>query len=224
MAKAIEAGIPRCASRRRPRAQARIDSGQQPVIGVNTYVVDDDEAIDVLKVDNAAVRATDRQAGAAARRARRGRAGPPSPKLTAAARSRTGPWRPICWRGNRGRTGDGDGRRDPERDGGGLRSLHRPDPYDRWRVFRRGRRRRGRQDGAAVGRGVRGGRGPAPAPSSPRWARMDTTAGRRSSRRPSPTSVSMSTWARSSRPRRGGRQAVEADVHIVGVSSLAAGT
>jgi methylmalonyl-CoA mutase len=38
------------------RTQARIDSGQQPVIGVNLYPVDDDEVIDVLKVDNASVR------------------------------------------------------------------------------------------------------------------------------------------------------------------------
>jgi methylmalonyl-CoA mutase len=38
------------------RTQARIDSGQQPVIGVNKYVVDQDEDVEVLKVDNAGVR------------------------------------------------------------------------------------------------------------------------------------------------------------------------
>ena len=58
MAKAIEAGIPKMRiEEAAARTQARIDSGHQPVIGVNTYVVEDDEAIDVLKVDNAAVRA-----------------------------------------------------------------------------------------------------------------------------------------------------------------------
>jgi methylmalonyl-CoA mutase len=58
MAKAIEAGIPKMRiEEAAARTQARIDSGQQPVIGVNTYVVDGDEEIDVLKVDNAAVRA-----------------------------------------------------------------------------------------------------------------------------------------------------------------------
>ncbi|MFN8029753.1 MAG: methylmalonyl-CoA mutase family protein [Dermatophilaceae bacterium] len=58
MAKAIEAGIPKMRiEEAAARTQARIDSGQQPVIGVNTYVVEDDEEIDVLKVDNAAVRA-----------------------------------------------------------------------------------------------------------------------------------------------------------------------
>ncbi len=58
MAKAIEAGIPKMRiEEAAARAQARIDSGHQPVIGVNRYAVDDDEAIDVLKVDNASVRA-----------------------------------------------------------------------------------------------------------------------------------------------------------------------
>jgi methylmalonyl-CoA mutase len=37
------------------RTQARIDSGRQPVIGVNTYRVDADESIEVLKIDNADV-------------------------------------------------------------------------------------------------------------------------------------------------------------------------
>ena len=57
MAKAIEAGIPKMRiEEAAARTQARIDSGQQPVIGVNLYPVDGDEEIDVLKVDNAAVR------------------------------------------------------------------------------------------------------------------------------------------------------------------------
>jgi methylmalonyl-CoA mutase len=59
MARAIEAGIPKMRiEEAAARTQARIDSGQQPVIGVNTYVVDEDEQIEVLKVDNAAVRAS----------------------------------------------------------------------------------------------------------------------------------------------------------------------
>ncbi|MBP6997688.1 MAG: methylmalonyl-CoA mutase [Phycicoccus sp.] len=58
MAKAIEAGIPKMRiEEAAARTQARIDSGVQPVYGVNTYVVEGDEAIDVLKVDNASVRA-----------------------------------------------------------------------------------------------------------------------------------------------------------------------
>src|SRR5947208_9010794 len=57
MAAAIDAGLPKLrVEEAAARTQARIDSGRQPVIGVNTYAVDSDEEIDVLKVDNAGVR------------------------------------------------------------------------------------------------------------------------------------------------------------------------
>ncbi|WP_414935752.1 methylmalonyl-CoA mutase [Amycolatopsis sp. cmx-11-51] len=57
MAKAIDAGIPKLRiEEAAARTQARIDSGRQPVIGINKYKVTDDEQIDVLKVDNAGVR------------------------------------------------------------------------------------------------------------------------------------------------------------------------
>ena len=60
MAKAIEAGIPKMRiEEAAARTQARIDSGAQPVIGVNTYPVPEDaadEAFEILKVDNASVR------------------------------------------------------------------------------------------------------------------------------------------------------------------------
>lgn len=58
MAKAIDAGIPKLRiEEAAARTQARIDSGRQPVIGVNKYRLDTEEQIDVLKVDNAGVRA-----------------------------------------------------------------------------------------------------------------------------------------------------------------------
>ncbi|MFB9369844.1 MULTISPECIES: methylmalonyl-CoA mutase [Kitasatospora] len=58
MAKAIDAGIPKLrVEEAAARTQARIDSGRQPVIGVNKYRVAADEQIEVLKVDNSAVRA-----------------------------------------------------------------------------------------------------------------------------------------------------------------------
>ena len=58
MAKAIEAGTPKLRiEEAAARTQARIDAGRQPVIGVNKYRLDGDEDIDVLKVDNSAVRA-----------------------------------------------------------------------------------------------------------------------------------------------------------------------
>jgi methylmalonyl-CoA mutase len=57
MARAIDQGIPKLRiEEAAARTQARIDSGRQPVIGVNTFVPDVDEPIDVLRVDNAAVR------------------------------------------------------------------------------------------------------------------------------------------------------------------------
>jgi methylmalonyl-CoA mutase len=58
MARAIDEGIPKLRiEEAAARTQARIDSGRQPVIGVNKYRPDSDEPIDVLKVDNTAVRA-----------------------------------------------------------------------------------------------------------------------------------------------------------------------
>ncbi|MCT9009448.1 methylmalonyl-CoA mutase [Streptomyces rhizosphaerihabitans] len=57
MAQAIDAGIPKLRiEEAAARTQARIDSGRQPVIGVNKYRVETDEKIDVLKVDNSSVR------------------------------------------------------------------------------------------------------------------------------------------------------------------------
>jgi methylmalonyl-CoA mutase len=56
MAQAIDDGIPKLRiEEAAARTQARIDSGRQPVIGVNKYRVEADEAIEVLKVDNADV-------------------------------------------------------------------------------------------------------------------------------------------------------------------------
>jgi methylmalonyl-CoA mutase len=56
MAKAIEAGIPKMRiEEAAARTQARIDSGAQKVIGVNTYRladIDDSAPLDLLKVDN----------------------------------------------------------------------------------------------------------------------------------------------------------------------------
>ncbi|EKF23807.1 methylmalonyl-CoA mutase N-terminal domain protein [Mycolicibacterium hassiacum DSM 44199] len=58
MAQAISDGIPKMRiEEAAARTQARIDSGQQPVIGVNKYRVDEDAEIEVLKVDNSKVRA-----------------------------------------------------------------------------------------------------------------------------------------------------------------------
>ena len=58
MAQAISDGIPKLRiEEAAARTQARIDSGQQPVIGVNKYQVTEDTDIEVLKVENTRVRA-----------------------------------------------------------------------------------------------------------------------------------------------------------------------
>ncbi|MBO0734315.1 MAG: methylmalonyl-CoA mutase [Methylocapsa sp.] len=58
MAKAIEAGIPkRRIEEAAAKAQARIDSGSQALIGVNQFRPQDAEELQILKVDTSAVRA-----------------------------------------------------------------------------------------------------------------------------------------------------------------------
>jgi methylmalonyl-CoA mutase len=57
MTRAIESGLPKLRiEEAAARTQARIDSGTQAVIGVNKFRPHDESPIDVLKVDNAAVR------------------------------------------------------------------------------------------------------------------------------------------------------------------------
>jgi methylmalonyl-CoA mutase len=57
MAKAIEAGIPKLRiEEAAAKTQARIDSGAQTVVGVNKYRSDIANEIEILKVDNSAVR------------------------------------------------------------------------------------------------------------------------------------------------------------------------
>src|SRR6201986_4496142 len=58
MAQAISDGIPKLRiEEAAARTQARIDSGTQPVIGVNKYQVEEDQEVEVLKVENSRVRA-----------------------------------------------------------------------------------------------------------------------------------------------------------------------
>jgi methylmalonyl-CoA mutase len=57
MVQAIEAGLPKMRiEESAARAQARIDSGRQVIVGVNRHRLAEEDALDVLQVDNAAVR------------------------------------------------------------------------------------------------------------------------------------------------------------------------
>ncbi|MBF0449280.1 MAG: methylmalonyl-CoA mutase [Candidatus Magnetomorum sp.] len=57
MAKAIETGLPKMRiEEAAARRQANIDSGQERIVGVNTFCLDREDAIETLEVDNTAVR------------------------------------------------------------------------------------------------------------------------------------------------------------------------
>ena len=57
MTAAIEKGIPKMRiEEAAAKKQARIDSGQEKIVGVNTYLEEDESKIDILEVDNVKVR------------------------------------------------------------------------------------------------------------------------------------------------------------------------
>ena len=57
MAAAIESGLPKLRiEEAAARTQARIDSGEQSIVGVNRYRLDKEDPIDILEIDNTAVR------------------------------------------------------------------------------------------------------------------------------------------------------------------------
>src|SRR4030042_6597584 len=57
MAKAIETGLPKMKSEEAAaRKQGRIDSKKDVIVGVNKYKLDQEDPIDILEVDNSAVR------------------------------------------------------------------------------------------------------------------------------------------------------------------------
>jgi methylmalonyl-CoA mutase len=92
MTEAIQAGIPKMRiEEASARTQARIDSGQQTVIGVNKYCPTSEEKLNVLQVDNTAVREA-QIAGLKRLREERNQAEVDQTlaALTAAARSETG--------------------------------------------------------------------------------------------------------------------------------------
>jgi methylmalonyl-CoA mutase len=57
MAKAIESGLPKMRiEESAARKQAKIDSGRETIVGLNKYTIDEKTIIDILEVDNAKVR------------------------------------------------------------------------------------------------------------------------------------------------------------------------
>jgi methylmalonyl-CoA mutase len=57
MAKAIETGLPKMRiEEAAARRQARIDSGRETIVGVNKYRLEKEDPLEILDVDNTAVR------------------------------------------------------------------------------------------------------------------------------------------------------------------------
>ncbi len=189
MTAAIDAGLPKLRiEEAAARTQARIDSGRQPVIGVNRFRPDGADDIDVLTVDNSAVRA-EQIAKLARLRAERNQAACDDAlaALTAAARAlerrhpRRRPRPQPAEAVHRRRPCQGNRRRDQPRAGGRVRPAHGGDPYDQWGVPHRGRRRRPASSEVRGARRAvrRSARAATRASSSPRWARTVTTGARR---------------------------------------------
>ena len=204
MARAIEEGIPKMrVEEAAARTQARIDSGRQPVIGVNKYLVAGEDDIDVLKIDNRAVRAQQLEKLRRLREERDPDACQAAlDRLTAAAAglAATG-MRTTCWRW-------------PSTPPARRRPWARSPT--RWRRCSAATPGTSVQSAVCTGKRlarptVSSGSGPQPPTSSapraaapgswsPRWARTATIAGRRSSPARSPTSASTWTWDRCSKP------------------------
>ena len=131
MAAAIERGIPKARiEEASARTQARIDSGEQLLVGVNAWAPEQDIEVDVLKIDNAEVRARQlaklqTAQGHARRRRRRKRA-------RRADQRREGRRQPARLR-REGRPRPRDRRRDFARPGEGVRPPCgcRPDHFRR---------------------------------------------------------------------------------------------
>ncbi len=57
MAKAVETGLPKLRiEESAARKQARIDRGEDVIVGVNKYILDSEDHVDILEIDNVAVR------------------------------------------------------------------------------------------------------------------------------------------------------------------------
>ena len=232
MAQAIGDGIPKLRiEEAAARTQARIDSGAQPVIGVNKYQVDEDHAIEVLKVENSRVRAEQiAKLAAAARRPGRGRhpgrAGRADPGRGRSRACRGGrPGQQPAGAGHRRRPRQGHRRRDLRRAGEGLRTAPGRDPYHRRGLPRRGGK--GRATSAAATELVEkfaeaDGRRPRILVAKmgqdghDRGQKVIATAF-------ADIGFDVDVGSLFSTPEEVARQAADNDVHVVGVSSLAAG-
>ena len=189
MAAAIEKGMPKLRiEEAAARTQARIDSGEQALVGVNAYQPENDIEVDVLKIDNAEVRA--RQLAKLQQLKGTRDVAAVESALDALAEGRARRRQSARIRDPR-RARQRHGRRDLAGAGKGVRPPRRRRPDDLRRLSQGDRRQPGGRPRAGQGRGLREeGTGASRASWSPRWDRTATTAARRSSPPPSPISAS----------------------------------
>ncbi len=175
MTKAVESGMPKLRiEEAAARRQARVDRGDEVIVGVNKYRLEKESAIDTRSIDNTEVR---RQQMV---RLERIKATRDAQKVQAALAALTEGARGdgnLLDAVDRGVARPGDGRRDLRRARVGVRTLPRQHPYDLRGVRRRVRGRRGVPGGSARrSRRSRPKRGGARASSWPSSARTVTTA------------------------------------------------
>ena len=162
MAKAIEAGIPKLRiEEASAKTQARIDAGLQSVIGVNKYRPENEAPIDVLKVDNSAVRQM--QLDKLARLKRERDPAALQAALDSLTRAAGGGNGNLAGARRRCRAREGHGRRNLRGAGDGVGPPPRRNQIDHRRVQAGGRNGRQRRARAEAGHGFRGRRGPPPA-------------------------------------------------------------
>ena len=153
MAAAIEQGLPKMRiEEAAARTQARIDSGEQALVGVNAYRPETDVEVDVLKIDNAEVRAR-QLAKLQQLKGTRDVAAVETAldALSQGSTRRRQSARILHPRGARRR----HGRRDVAGAGKGVRPPRRQHPHDLRRLPQGNRRQSGGRPGAGQGRGLR---------------------------------------------------------------------
>jgi len=195
MTRAVESGMPkRRIEESAARRQARIDRGEETVVGVNAYRPDREDPVEVLTVDNRAVRERQVARLAAVRAGRDERACRAALAALAGAAAGEGALLP--------RAPAPPSARSPRRSRGSSGATAPPSSSRGASTVPAGATTGSSPPCAGTSRPSRARRVGAPASSSPRSARTGTTGARRSSRARSPMPGSTSTSDRSS-PRPG---------------------
>ncbi len=203
MVRAIEQGLPKLRiEEAAARTQARIDSGEQAIVGVNRYRPEESDEVDVLgRGQRRSATAPDRSPRAAAKERDAAAVDAALERLTDCAGGGAGNLLELAVEAARAHATVGEISAALEAVWGRHEAVVRS--ISGVYSGAMGESSASRRSRAGAGRAVRrastaGGR----ASSSPRWARTATTGARRSSPPRSPTSASTSTSGRSSRPPR----------------------